>query len=105
MPGDAECRLFGHLYSSPRGSSVPPRAAGTKEGTQRPLLGAAKLAHSLELAGVRQRKLERGNPNSPYGVTGADALIVGYLLAVERQLQDWMSSSSAVRQQTKRSSQ
>ena len=75
--------------------------AHSMEGTQRPLLGAAKLAHSLELAGVRQRKLERGNPNSPYGVTGADALIVGYLLAVERQLQDWMSCSSAVRQQIK----
>jgi len=94
--------LLGHLYQSSRLIS-PCKVAGAKEGTQRPLLGAAKLAHSPELAGVRQRKLERGNPNR--ATLSVTRKIVDYLPAVERQLQDWMSSSSAVRQQTKCSSQ
>ena len=46
-------------------------------------IGAAKLAQSPELAGVRQPKLERCNPN---GATLAVARkIVCYLLAAERR--------------------
>jgi hypothetical protein len=55
-------------------------------------VGAAKLAprNSPELATVRDRELERGNPNR--ATLAVARKMVCYMLAVERREQDFVSS-------------
>jgi transposase len=57
---------------------------------QRVLIEAAKLAtrESPELAMIRARELEKGNPNRATLAVARKMVI--YMLAVERRQQDWV---------------
>ena len=61
---------------------------------QRVLIEAAKLAtrESPELAMIRARELEKGNPNRATLAVARKMVI--YMLAVERRLQDWVPAET-----------
>jgi len=63
---------------------------------QRVLIEAAKLAprESPELAMIRERELQRGNPNR--ATLAVARKMVHYMLAVERRQQDFVSAGQLV---------
>jgi transposase len=86
------CGLCGEEKSSADKVLRMPISKQRNKHIQRVLIEAAKLAtrESPELAMIRARELERGNPNRATLAVARKMVI--YLLAVERRQQDWVAA-------------
>src|SRR6516225_4018381 len=86
------CGLCGEETSSADKVLRMPISKQRNKHIQRVLIEAAKLAtrESPELAMIRARELERGNPNRATLAVARKMVI--YLLAVERRQQDWVAA-------------
>src|ERR1700758_4202398 len=84
------CGLCGDEKSSADKIMRMPISKQRNKHIQRVLIEAAKLAtrESPELAMIRARELERGNPNR--ATLAVARKMVTYMLAVERRQQDWV---------------
>lgn len=84
------CGLCGEENSSADKVMRMPISKQRNKHLQHVLIEAAKLAprESAELAMIRARELERGNPNR--ATLAVARKLVIYLLAVERRQQDWV---------------
>ena len=86
------CGLCGDEKSSADKVLRMPISKQRNKHIQRVLIEAAKLAtrESSELAMIRARELERGNPNRATLAVARKMVI--YMLAVERRQQDWVAA-------------
>ncbi|MFY9935656.1 MAG: transposase [Silvibacterium sp.] len=93
------CGLFGDEKSSADKVPRMPISKQMSEHVQRVLIGAAKLAtrESPDLAMIRARELETGNPNRATLAVARKMVI--YMLAVERRQQDRVPSEQFSRRE------
>src|SRR5579863_2690545 len=90
------CELCGDERSSADKVQRMPLSKQRNKHIQRTLIEAAKLAprESPELAMIRERELERGNPNR--ATLAVARKMVCYMLAVERRQQDFVTAGESM---------